>query len=83
MLDRGFLFGSADVLLAWLTVPLDAAHFYIIEGYLFDNWLLWGVGFGWIVATFVAGELDRRDSTVGPRLGRFNFVKYRLLGWDS
>ncbi len=24
-------------------------------------------------------ELDRRDSTVGPRLGRFNFVKYPLL----
>ena len=79
MLDRGFLFGSAGVLLAWLTIPLNATHFYLIEGYLFDNRLLWGVGFGWVVATFVAGELDRRDSTVGPRLGRFNFVKYPLL----
>src|SRR6266699_5856334 len=29
-----------------LTIPLDPAHFYLIEGYLFDNRLLWGVGFG-------------------------------------
>src|SRR3989441_8110377 len=80
LLDRGFLFGSAAILLAWLTIPLDAAHFYLIEGYLVDNRFLWGLGFGWVVATFVAGEIDRRDSTVGPRLGKFNFVKYPLLG---
>ncbi len=79
LLDRGFLFGSAAIILVWLIAPFDLSRYILAQGYLYANPVLLGVQFGWLAVAYLSGELDRRDSTVGPRLGRFNFIKYPLF----
>src|SRR5205823_14012219 len=76
---RGFLFGSAAIILVWLIAPFDLSRYILAQGYLYANPVLLGVQFGWLAVAYLSGELDRRDSTVGPRLGRFNFIKYPLF----
>ncbi len=79
LLDKGFLFGSGAVAIVWLLTPLDLAHLVLIQSYFFNNPLPLALQFGWVATLFIAGELDRRDRTEGPRLGKGNFLKYPLL----
>jgi hypothetical protein len=79
LLDRGFLFGSAAIILIWSMAPLDLSHYLTAQGYLYGHPLQLGIQYGWVALTFLAGELDRKDRTDAPRLGKFNFIKYPLL----
>lgn len=72
ILDRGFLFGSAAIILVWLFVP-GVTGFSALETYLSSNWVLWLLGFLAVGMLYLAGEMDRRDTT--PRLARLKAVK--------
>ncbi len=79
LLDRGFLFGSGAVAIVWLLTPLDLNHLILVQSYLFNNPVPLVLQFGWVASVFIAGELDRRDRTEGPRLGQYNVLKYPIL----
>ena len=72
ILDRGFLFGSAAILLVWLFVP-GVAGISTLFSYLSSNWPIWFLGFGSVAILYLAGEMDRRDTT--PKLAKFKAVK--------
>jgi len=51
----------------------------LAQGYLYTNPGLLVVQYGWLAVTYLSGQLDRKDETGGPHLGRFNFIKYPLF----
>lgn len=77
ILDRGFLFGSAAILLVWFANAVSTSALSPILSYFQTNWGIWAVGFGWVVILFGAGELDRRDKPL--RFKKLVFAKYPLF----
>ncbi|MDA4127637.1 MAG: metal-dependent hydrolase [Thaumarchaeota archaeon] len=76
ILDRGFLFGSAAVLLVWILRPLSSSNFVSLVMALDSNWL-W-VGYIAVGILFAAGETDRRD--LPARLPQLKPFAWPLLG---
>jgi hypothetical protein len=59
LLDRGFLYGSAAVVLVWLARPLGVSNLTSLVGGLATHWVY--VGYLGVIALYVSGETDRRD----------------------
>jgi LexA-binding, inner membrane-associated putative hydrolase len=76
ILDRGFLFGSAAVLLVWILRPLSASNFVSLVMALESNWL-W-VGYLAVGVLYAAGETDRRD--LPARLPQLKPLAWPMLG---
>ncbi|HEV2225672.1 MAG TPA: metal-dependent hydrolase [Nitrososphaerales archaeon] len=75
ILDRGFLFGSASVLLVWILRPLNPSNFVSLVMALESKWL-W-LGFLAVGMLYAAGETDRRD--LPARLPQLKPLAWPLL----
>src|SRR5713101_8622152 len=76
ILDRGFLFGSAAVLLVWIIRPLNPSNFVSLVMALGTNWL-W-LGYLAVGVLYAAGETDRRD--LPAKLPMLKRLGWPLLG---
>jgi hypothetical protein len=76
LLDRGFLLGSAAVLLVWIIRPLDLSNFKSLFEGLESDWLI--VGYIAVGVIYAAGETDRRD--LPARLPALKPLQWPLFG---
>jgi len=80
LLDRGFLLGSALMILIWLFVPTMSGTFPNLGSILSTPsrvYQVWTIGLIAIGILFLAGELDRKDQK--PKLGGLNFLKIPIF----
>jgi LexA-binding, inner membrane-associated putative hydrolase len=76
ILDRGFLFGSAAVLIVWLLRPLGPSNLISLVAGLQSDWLF--VGYIAVGVLYAAGETDRRD--LPAKLPQLKPLAWPLLG---
>src|SRR5579872_1360220 len=77
LLDRGFVFGSAVLIVLWLVFPSNFTYIQLSMTYFRGAFPLWIVGFGAIALLYAAGETQRRDKQ--PKLPELKPIQFPML----
>jgi len=77
LLDRGFMFGSAAIIVIWLSYPLGFVHFQQLLDFIKSTGAIWPIGYVSLIVLFAAGETQRRDKI--PKIPQLKPIQFPLL----